>query len=536
MTSSRNPSAAGTLDARTPQALRDAAITRHLQGNFPEAEPLYQQSLRLAPQDFQTLFMYGLLAAQTGRLEQAAGLFRKAIRIDANSPQAHNNLGSVLAELERYGEALASFEKAVLLAPQYAEAHSSRGAALGCLKRYEEALASHERAIQLQPHSAFAHSNRGNLLLQLQRHEEALVSFDTSIALRPEDAELHTNRGQCLLQTGRYEEAISSFDASIRLSSAGAEAHYSKGLALLTLGDLERGWPLHEWRSHKARATPTRAPPLACPRWSGEESLEGKTLFIHYEQGLGDTLQFCRYAKLAQERGARVVLEVQPALAPLLRRLGPAIEIVTDLESARRADCYSPLMSLPLAFKTGLATIPHAAGYLAGDPTRVASWRSELGADSTPLVGLAWRGNPLQGADQRRSIELGQLIRHLPQRARYVRLQTEMSEVDRKTLQSHSPLRQLLQPPGDFADTAALIECLDVVITVDTSIAHLSGALGRRTWLLLPYAPDWRWLLARDDSPWYRSVRLYRQERAGDWAGPLARIEAAISALNPVSR
>jgi tetratricopeptide (TPR) repeat protein len=519
------------MSARNPETLRDEAIALHMRGSLSDAEPLYQESLRQRPDNFQTLLMYGLLTAQTGRLEQAAELFRRAIRIDGNSPVAHNNLGSVLAELKLYEQAVVSFEKAVRLAPQYAEAHSSRGAALGCLKRYEQALASHERAIELQPHSAFAHSNRGNVLLQLQRHEDALASFDTSVGLRPVDAELHTNRGQCLMQMGRYEEAISCFDTCIRLSPNNPEAHYSKGLALLTLGDPERGWPLHEWRTHKGRALPTRAPHLPCPLWRGQESLHGKTLFLHWEQGLGDTIQFCRYAKLAQERGARVVLEVQPVLAPLLRCLGAGIEIATDLESAHGCDCYSPLMSLPLAFKSDLATIPHATRYLTGDPTRVARCRSELGSDSMPLVGLVWRGNPLQANDQRRSIELAQLSRYLPQHARYLRLQTELSEVDREVLRSHSWLGQLLRPPGDFSDTAALIECLDVVITVDTSIAHLSGALGRKTWLLLPYAPDWRWLLGREDSPWYRSVRLYRQDRAGSWDGPLGRIEEALSAV-----
>jgi Flp pilus assembly protein TadD len=527
------PFAVTALEARDPQALRDAAIALHMQGNLGDAEPLYQQSLRLQPGDFQTLAMYGLLAAQSGRLERAAKLFRRAITIDGNSPLAHNNLGSVLAQLSSYEEAVASFTRAVELAPEYAEAHSSLGAALGCLKRFEEALASHERAVALHPQSAFAHSNRGNVLQQLQRHEEALMSFDISLRLSPGHADLHTNRGQCLAQMGRYADAISSFDASISLSPNSPEAHYSKGLALLMLGDLDCGWPLHEWRSHQAREMPTRAPALRCPRWRGEQSLQGKTLFIHWEQGLGDTIQFSRYARLAHERGARVVLEVQPSLAPLLRSLDAAIEIVTDLESSPNADYYCALMSLPLLFGTNLATIPCATRYLSADRSKVARWRRELGSSSMPLVGLAWRGNTLFGSNQRRSIELSQLLRYLPQGPRYVSLQIETSELDRAVLASDARIRQLLQSPSDFSETAALIDCLDAVITVDTSIAHLSGALGRETWLLLQYSPDWRWLLDREDSPWYRSLRLFRQETAGNWDGPLARVEAALGYLRP---
>jgi tetratricopeptide (TPR) repeat protein len=382
----RETAPSGINDAH---AARDAAIALHMQGRLSDAELLYAQSLRRAAQDFQTLFMYGLLNLQTGRLERAAKLLRRAIAIDPNVPAAHCNLGTVRAQQGRCEQALVSFERAIELEPRYAEAHGNLGVMLFNLNRFEQALASYDRAIHLQPDAATLHSNKGNVLQKLQRYEEALASFDTSITLAPEHAELHNNRGQCLTQMGRHEEAISSFDSSIRLGPESPEAHYSKGLALLTLGDLKGGWPLYEWRSNSARMMPTRAPAMPCPRWRGESDILGKTLFIHWEQGFGDTIQFCRYAKRAHESGAHVMLEVQPPLASLLGCLGPSIEIVTDLDRVTHADYYCPMMSLPMAFGTDLTTIPLPGRYLNSEGSKMQQWRSELRPSRAPLVGLA---------------------------------------------------------------------------------------------------------------------------------------------------
>ena len=524
------------LDDHSVATLRQKATSLHMHGVLAAAEPLYQQVLHERPEDFQSLLMFGVLSAQTRRLQQAAELFRRAVRVDSRSPLAHNNLGNVLAELQSYEPAVASFDAAIALSPEYADAYSNRGVALGNLGRLDEALASHDEAVRLQPRSARAHNNRANVLLLLQRQEEALASFDTSIALEPGDPEVHNNRGQCALQLRRHAEALASFENCIALNHDHPEAHYSKGLALLTLGDFERGWPLVEWRSSELRATPTRTLRLPPPLWRGEESLEGKRLFIHWEQGFGDTIQFCRYARLAEDRGAHVVLEAQPALGPLLQSLSPTMEIVADLELAKTADYYCPLLSLPLAFKTRLDTIPYTGRYLGRDPVKVEKWRAKLGQRTTPLVGLAWRGNALQSDDRRRSVELAELMRYLPDGIRYISLQKDVRDVDRKILSAHPHIVDIADELVDFSATASLIDCLDLVVTVDTSVAHLSGALGQETCVLLSFSPDWRWMLNGVDCPWYSTMRLYRQEKLAEWSGPLERIRSALLELRGRAR
>lgn len=512
-------------------ALRQKATALHMQGQFADAERLYQQILKRHPDDFQALLMSGVLAAQTQRPHRAAELFRRSLVVDPRSPLAHNNLGNVLSGLQSYAEAVASFDAAIVCAPTYADAYSNRGVALSNLGRLEEALASYDEAIRLQPDSPLAHNNRANVLMLLQRHTEALSSFDRSLAFRPNDPDMHANRGVCAMQLRRHDEALASFERCIALRPDHAEAHYTKGLALLSLGQFERGWPLLEWRSRESRTVPTRTLSLPRPRWRGEQSLRDKTLFIHWEQGFGDIIQFCRYAKAAEERGARVVLETRPELASLLRTLSPTVRIVTNTELANTADYYIPLLSLPLAFKTNLDTIPYASRYLHSDPAKVEMWRRRLGASTAPTVGLTWSGNAQQADDRRRSLTLAQLLPHLPAGIRYVSLQKDVRDTDRETLPSHRHIMDVAHELVDFSDTAALIDCLDAVVTTDTSVAHLSGALGQKTWVLLAFSPDWRWLLDRDDSPWYRGMKLFRQEQMGDWSGVLGRVRAALAAL-----
>jgi hypothetical protein len=337
------------------------------------------------------------------------------------------------------------------------------------------------------------------------------------------------------LDLRRHAEALAGYENYIAIEPDSAEALSAKGRALLLLGELESGWGYYEWRHRCAASYPTRAPLLSQPRWHGEESLQGKTLLVHWEQGLGDTLQFCRYARLAEDLGARVLLEVQPALHRLCQSLTPTIEVVADLSRSSEAHYHCPLLSLPLAFKTTLTTIPCFGRYLSSEPNAGQQWRSRLGTSSALRVGLAWSGSAAHPNDLNRSISLADLIGHLPAGPRYVSLQKEIRERDREVLRSNPQILDVGAELRDLADTAALCDCMDVVVSVDTSVAHLAGALGRQTLILLPFSPDWRWRLDRTDSPWYPTVKLYRQACAGDWDSALTCVAAALRDMRPES-
>jgi hypothetical protein len=304
-----------------------------------------------------------------------------------------------------------------------------------------------------------------------------------------------------------YRQAL-EFDPNL------ADAHYNIGQLALLQGDFAVGWQEYEWRRLIKEALTVPARKLPQPAWFGQESLVGKQIFLHAEQGLGDAIQFCRYASLVAGLGARVSLEVPPALADLLGNLDGVSQLISAGAPIPSADYQCSLMSLPGAFKTTLPTIPCQVMYLRADPQKVARWRETLGPPARPRIGLVWSGNSRHSDDHNRSLTLARWIPHLPDNFEYYCLQNDIRDADRQTLRSWPRINT---PEANFADTAALIEVLDLVVSVDTSLAHLSGALGKKTWVLLPFLPDWRWLLGRTDSPWYPTATLYRQPIAGDW-------------------
>jgi predicted O-linked N-acetylglucosamine transferase (SPINDLY family) len=410
-----------------------------------------------------------------------------------------------------------------------AERHSNRGFALAELKRWDEALASFDRAIALKTGSAEVYSNRGVVLKELQRPDEALASFDKAIALRADYAKAHCNRGVVLKELKRLDEALASFNHAVALKTDFAQARFNRSLSLLLQGDFDSGWIDYESRWESELVAARRA--FRQPLWLGRESVAGKTLLLYGEQGLGDTLQFCRYAQPAADLGAKVILEVQQPLKDLLADLQGVSRVIGQGEMLPEFDYQCPLLSLPLAFGTRLETIPAATRYLAGVPAKLARWQARLGEKSAARIGLVWSGGTAHKYDHNRSIALEQMLRHLPSGLQYMSLQKEVRESDRQSLQSDSRILHWGDELHDFADTAALCECMDVVISVDTSVAHLSAALGKETWILLPWVPDWRWLLDREDSPWYPSARLYRQPTSGDWASVLGRVAADLMVL-----
>ncbi len=545
----------------------ERARVLHQQGMLAEAGTIYRKILRRKPDSFEALHLAGVLALQTGRTAEGVELIGKALRSGAGSAAVHCDLGAgfralqrpadalasydraialqpdhadahyqratVLAQLGRHAEAVAAYDQAIALRPDYAEAYSNRGVVLAYLQRQADALASFERAIALRPGYARAHYNRARALADLQQNEAALASYDRAVALRGDDAEAWCNRGVVLANLQRNEAAVESFDRAIALRSDYAAAHWNQGLCWLALGRLDRGWKLFEWRKRLPMPLGNRAFPQ--PVWLGRDSIAGKTLFIHWEQGFGDTLQFCRYAGLALALGARVVMSVQDPLRRLVTTLGAGVDVVGGDEQPEAFDYHCPMMSLPLALGTTLETIPGPARYLAADPAAVAGWRGRMGALDGLRVGLCWAGNALRPnpstrlLDRRRSIALAQLAPLSGVAGvQFVSLQKGDGAARGGATDDGVSLHDWTDELNDFADTAALIEALDLVITVDTSVAHVAGALGKPVWILNRFDGCWRWLLERDDSPWYPAMRLFRQPTQGDWDSVVGAVAVAL--------
>lgn len=443
--------------------------------------------------------------------------------------------GAALVALGRYEEALACLERAAEILPSEAEAHIQRGMALLNLERNQEAVASFDRGLALRPKSAEVLTNRGVALGQLGRMADALESFIGASVLSG-TADSYTNMGIVLRLLGRHSEATESFGRALSLNPNDPSAKFALAFLYLTLGEFPLGWPLYEARFQvPALGNPARD--FRIPRWRRGEPLAGKTVLVHAEQGLGDVIQFCRYLPLLEEQGATVVFEVMPALKGLLRTLPGKIKLIGRGEPLPAADCYSPLLSLPWAFNTQLSTIPHRTPYLAPEPGRLARWGERLQRLPGLRVGIAWQGN----------LQVEKLIwargRSMPLRA--LEPLANLPDVSLVSLQK-GPGREQLRAvpfadrvvdwsdeldsgPDAFLDTAAVISGLDLVITTDTSIAHLAGALARPAWTALSFSPEWRWLLKRTDSPWYPGMRLFRQSTDGDWSSVVSEIATALA-------
>ena len=491
---------------------------------WQDALASYDRALALDPRLFQTWFHRGNVLRELARFTEALASYDEALRLEPNYAEALYNRGVLLERAAQPQAALASYERALAVYPDFHQAHFNRGGLLKESGDLDEALAAYDRALEANDNHAEAHANRAVVLQELGRLDAALAGYDRALSIRADHAETHFNRGTLLRQLARLDAALASYDRAIAIRPDYAEAHFERAGVLLSQGDYARGWPHYEWRWKCAnRFAMGEERHFVEPLWLGETSIAGKRLLIHCEQGLGDTLQFCRFAKQAADLGAVVILEVQPPLEALLRSLDGVSELVVRGARLPPFDYQCPLMSLPLALHTTLETLPRPTRYLHSDPEKVAAWRARLGDASRPRIGLAWSGNATQAHDRFRSLQLAALIRHLPREFEYFCMQKDVRAEDEATLDANPWIARW---PGylNFSETAALCECLDMVISVCTSIAHLSGALGRPTWVLLPFNAEWRWLQGRDDSPWYPTARLYRQPSFGDWNGVLTRL------------
>jgi tetratricopeptide (TPR) repeat protein len=492
-------------------------------GDDEKALKFHSSATRLNPNHPEGWLGYGKSLSNLKKFDESLNLFNKAVTLNPEYAEAWTNRGCALKELGHFQQALDSFDKSLKINPYFAETWSNRGIALLELKRVEDALISYDRAIEIKPDYAEAWNNRGNALTELKREEEAVANYKRAIEIMPDFAEAYYNRGNALKELMRMEDALACFDNSIEVKPDYAEAYWNKSLSLLLSGDFVRGWNLYEWR-WKIPGLMRNLADFPQPLWLGQtefgglEGLAGKTILVHSEQGLGDTLQFARYLPLLADCGARVIFELPAVLLGLLRGLNGVSEFVVKGQVSPPADFHCPLLSLPLAFKTTLESIPSPGPYLKADALKVKQWSERLGLKSRPRIGLVWSGNAQHKNDHNRSISLELLLSQLPDRFDWVSLQREVRDADRQALELHPSIRHFGTELADFTDTAALCELMDLVISVDTSVAHLSGALGRPTWVLLPNVPDWRWLLDRDDSPWYACIKLYRQREPSEWS------------------
>ena len=485
----------------------------------PAAEPAPQA----LPGSCQGWYELGLALMQRRDRPGACKAFLSALALEPAHSDTHYHLGHALSALGQAKAAQQAYAQALRHNPAHLEAALALAALWGSRGHYEGADVICRLALMLAPERADLHFLQAHALHMLRRYEQALQAYERALALKPDYAEVYLSRGVALKELKRVEEALASYDRAIALKPDCAEAYWNKSLALLVAGEFVQGWDLYEWRWKRETFTSPKRN-FSQPLWPGTEDIVGKTLLLHAEQGLGDTIQFCRYAKLVKALGARVILEVPKALLGLLSGLEGVDELIEKGKALPAFDCHCPLLSLPLAFKTDLTNIPSPKPYLAASSQKTAEWAQRLGAKSKPRVGLVWSGSTAHKNDPNRSLTLQQLLPHLPGCCEYVSLQKEVREVDVQVLEG-SGIGHYEQHIKDFVDTAALCQLMDLVISVDTSVAHLAGALGKTTWVLLPYAPDWRWLLDRDDSPWYESVKLYRQDASREWLSVLETLE-----------
>ncbi|RKE36831.1 tetratricopeptide repeat protein [Paraburkholderia sp. BL23I1N1] len=550
------------------------AVALQRNGAFAEAEELYREILELKPRHFEALQLLGSLALQTGRVQEGIEFIKKALAVNAKLAPLHSNLAYALNALHRFDEALASadralalqpkfpdalnnrgnaqaglnmplealgsFDRALALMPDFVQAWNNRACVLRDLDRPGDALASCVHALALQPNYPDAWSNRGNAFSDLNQPHDARQSYQRALELAPAFADAWNNLGLTQIDLDEHAHALQSYERALAVNPTAAETHWNRSLCLLQLGQLEAGWKEYEWRWERSRIK-AGMHTFAQPLWLGDFSIEGKTILLHAEQGLGDTLQFCRYAGMVSKLGAKVVLEVPRELMRLMSTLDGVDQLIEAGHALPPFDCHCPLLSLPLAFRTDLTNIPSTTPYLFAEPQATREWHERIAAqvDGRLKVGLVWAGGnrphvaELRKNDARRSITFERLapILDVPN-VRFFSLQKGPAAQQLLRGEAAASVVDYTEELEDFADTAALVANLDLVISVDTSTAHLAGALNKPVWILNRFDTCWRWMLERTDTPWYAQARLFRQPALGDWESVIQSARDTLAALS----
>ena len=512
--------------------LQRQAYSAFEERDLDRAAKLCAGILEYRPDDFDALHMLGVLHFQRHRLTEALHFLSQALRVNSISADAMSNLGLALHATGRWEEAIASYRNALKFAPDHPEILYNLANTYLELGHIDDALSHFDAVLAKNPDHVGARVNRGNTLLRFNRPVEAIASYDAALAKMPGHPQILTNRGHALRRLDRPVEALAGFESAIAAKPDFAEAHFEAAMTRLSLGDFEAGWKAYEWR-WRTGAFAAQRRQFKAPLWLGDAPVAGKTILLHAEQGFGDTIQFIRYAPLLAERGAKVVCEVQPELLPLLAQLenGQDITIIGKGAPLPAFDLHCPMLSLPLAFGTQPATIPAAVPYLTGPAERQGQWRDRL-PPGGPRVGFVWSGQPSHKNDANRSIPLKRLAELFENsQLRCFSLQSGMRDADREVQKGLANLIHLGDCFRDFADTADVIALLDVVVSVDTAVAHLAGAMGKPVVILLPHAADFRWLRDRDDTPWYPTAKLFRQPEFGDWDSVIGRLHDELRQL-----
>lgn len=517
----------GSLERNGPEPLLthgiEAAAQYYRTRNYAEAERCCLELIERDPQHYDALHLLGVVCLDCSRLPDAVGYLTRAAQIHADDARVQYHRGTALLQLKLYEQAEEALRRAAELQPGDDRVAINLGNALAGRGRHQEALAYFQSVLHHQPNNAPALYNQGRALVVLGRLDEAVASLRMALAYASLSADpdrvadIYASLGGALVALHRYDEALATFRAMRGIKPQAAE--WNESLALLLLGEYEEGWRKYEGRWGIDDHDPPRAD--ACVLDLGE--VAGKRILVFGEQGRGDIIQFARYAPLLANLGAHVTLQVYVELKPLMQTLGGIEAVIAGSEPEPEYDLVTPLLSLPLAFGTRLSTIPAAVPYLHAPGDRLAAWQQRLGERQLPRIGVAWSGATEHGDDAKRTIALARMesLLSLPG-FEFHSVQKDMRDADQVWLAQHPLLRHHGDALDDFADAAALVSLMDLVITVDTAAAHLTGALGKPVWVMLPFSAEWRWLLDRDDSPWYPTARLFRQKRAGDWDGVIA--------------
>jgi len=529
-----------------------SALQYHRQGDLQSAEQLYREILNIQPDNADALNLLGMIAFQSKKYEQAIQYYQKALSYYNDHAGIFNNMGNAFKLKGDTAEAIASFQKAISLKPEFSEAYYNLGCIFNKEGGHDEAIVYYQAALRYNPDLAEAHYNMGVAFQEKGADDEAIACYQAALRISPGLAEPNINLGMALQKKGeieaarkcyqkaiqinpssadawnnlgslwktkrRFDEAYDCYQKAIGFSPGLAEAHWNLAVLQLAQGNYEGTWKEYEWRT-KVKGLEGLQNKFEQPRWRGED-ITGRTILIHAEQGIGDTIHFIRYIQLVAQRGAKVIVEAQPELATLLYRVEGVHDFIPRGNPLPMFDVQGPLLSLPLVFGTTVGTIPGKMPYITIESALLQQWHNRVGAagQGKVRVGLVWAGSPRHEADKKRSISLAAFSSFARIRdVEFFSLQKGIAAAEAKNPPVEMKLVDFSGELHDFADTAALIANLDLIISVDTAVAHLAGALGKPVWNLLPYTPDWRWMLDRDDSPWYPSMKLFRQPSEGDW-------------------
>jgi tetratricopeptide (TPR) repeat protein/ADP-heptose:LPS heptosyltransferase len=520
------------FNPRFVEAYNNLGINLRTIGNLDEALTFYQKALQLNPGLANTYNNLGLLLQDKGNTDEAITYYQKALQLNPNLADAYNNIGNAYREKGQFDQAIIYCKKALQFNPNFADAYNNLGYALHEKEQFNDAISYYQKALKLNPQMADAYNNLGLALQRLGQTDEAITYYQKALSIDNNFSDAYNNLGLAYHDKGQIEEALRQYQKALKIKPDSVFPHWNMSLSLLLSGNFAEGWKEYEWRWKTKYSMPRN---FSQPLWDGTD-INGKTILLHGEQGFGDSIQFIRYAPLVAARGAQIIIECQKELVSLLKTAACVEQVIAHGDPLPEFDVHCPLMSLPLVFNTNPGTIPAQIPYLHADKKSVQRWKEKLLSDGPNVkIGLAWAGRPTHTMNRFRSLNLNTFAPL-----------TRIHNADYYSLQKGNESEQAINPPQrmrlinhtsdliDFADTAALIQNLDLVISVDTAVAHLAGALGKPVWTLLPFSPDWRWMLKREDSPWYPTMRLFRQQKPGEWELVISKIMEALNRfLNP---